>query len=760
MGGEKIPQTPCRAISLASMRAAMDRLERFVTRRRRLVLGVWIVLVVAAVPFAAQQTKHLTAGGFEVPGSGSQAVSEALKRFPGVQTEPLILVFDNSKKDASALAASVDKATQQVQGIDNVGVSPKAAAAAKAAGDQPIVLLALDVKGGADSAVDAAVDLRKNLHIKDNGNLALPVHLVGQQALWAGLQDVSKKDLEKAEFAGFPVVFIILLAVFGSLAAALLPFSLGVAAVVLTGAAVYFLSQTLQMSVFVTNIASMLGIGVAVDYSLFILSRYREELHNGGDPDTARATAMRTSGLAVFVSGVTVVISLAGLFLIDSKTMRSMAIGAIVVVAIAVLAAMTLLPVLIKMLGTRVYEPGRGVSWVRGKLSGLRPARAQDDRPPFWDRWTARLMRRPVLFATLATAALLVIAIPALSLKWGTAALGQLPKDNETRIGFEQAAQAAGPGALGPVLVVADGGDSAPNAAAVEKYRAAVQQLPGVAAVSKPTTSSDGHAVLINVTPKDGPESDEAAVLVKRLRAPAGPASTLPGVDVNVGGAAAQNHDFSDLISGSLWKILLFVLAFSYVVLLIVLRSVLLPLKAVIMNVLSVAAAYGVLVVVFQYGWTDSIIGFDHLGYVNALTPPLLLAIVFGLSMDYEVFLLSRIRERYQATGDNRLAVSQGLAASAKTISSAAIIMVAVFAIFALTGLPQVKEIGVGLGVAIFLDATLVRLVLVPATMELMGKWNWWLPGFLDRILPDMDFESSSEPVVEHTDAEPPLVTT
>jgi RND superfamily putative drug exporter len=369
-------------------------------------------------------------------------------------------------------------------------------------------------------------------------------------------------------------------------------------------------------------------------------------------------------------------------------------------------------------------------------------------------------MSRPVLFATLATAALLVIAIPALSLKWGTAALGQLPKDNETRIGFEQAAQAAGPGALGPVLVVADGGNKAPDAAAVGKYRQAVQALPGVAAVSKPTTSSDGHAVLIDVTPKNGPESDEAAVLVKRLRAAGGPNSTLPGVDVSVGGAAAQNHDFSDLISGSLWKILLFVLAFSYVVLLIVLRSVLLPLKAVIMNVLSVAAAYGVLVMVFQYGWIDSLIGFDHLGYVNALTPPLLLAIVFGLSMDYEVFLLSRIRERYQATGDNRLAVSQGLAASAKTISSAAIIMVAVFAIFALTGLPQVKEIGVGLGVAIALDATLVRLVLVPATMELMGKWNWWLPEWLGRILPDMDFESSPEPEVEHVDTEPPLVTT
>ena len=596
------------------MRAAMDRLERFVTRRRRLVLGVWIVLVVAAVPFAAQQTKHLTAGGFEVPGSGSQAVSEALKRFPGVQTEPLILVFDNSKKDPAALAAAIDKAQQEVQGIPNVAVSPAAAAAAKAAGDQPIVLLALDVKGGADSAVDAAVDLRKNLHIQDNGNLALPVHLVGQQALWAGLQDVSKKDLEKAEFAGFPVVFIILLAVFGSLAAALLPFSLGVAAVVLTGAAVYFLSQTLQMSVFVTNIASMLGIGVAVDYSLFILSRYREELHGGADPETARATAMRTSGLAVFVSGVTVVISLAGLFLIDSKTMRSMAIGAIVVVAIAVLAAMTLLPVLIKTLGARVYEPGRGVSWVRGKLSGLRPARPHDDRPPFWDRWTARIMRRPVLFASLATATLLIIAIPALSLKWGTAALGQLPKDNETRIGFEQAAQAAGPGALGPVLVVADGGDRAPDAAAVEKYRAAVQQLPGVAAVSKPTTvvrrarRADQRDAQGRPRERRGRGAGQAPARAER------PGDHPAGRRVNVGGAAAQNHDFSDLISGSLWKILLFVLAFSYVVLLFVLRSVLLPLKAVIMNVLSVAAAYGVLVMVFQYGWTDSIIGFDHLG--------------------------------------------------------------------------------------------------------------------------------------------------
>jgi RND superfamily putative drug exporter len=738
----------------------MDGLERFVTTRRRLVLGVWIVLFLCAVPFAAQQTKHLTAGGFEVPGSGSLAVSDALKRFPGVQTEPLILVFDNSKKDPAALSAAIDKASQKIKGIDNVGISPQAAAAAKAAGDQQIVLVALDVNGGADAAVDAAVDLRKNLDIqKGDGNLAVPVHLVGQQALWAALQDVSKEDLEKAEFAGFPVVFIILLAVFGSLAAALLPFSLGLAAVVLTGAGVYFLSQQIEMSVFVTNIASMLGIGVAVDYSLFILARYREELHNGMDAVEARGAAMRTSGLAVTVSGITVLISLGGLFLIDSKTMRSMAIGAIMVVAIAVIAAITLLPVLIALLGKRVYERGTIMSWVSKQWHKIRPERpADDEREPFWTRWTNTLMRRPVLFASLAVAILLIIALPALSLKWGTAALGQLPKDNATRIGFEQAAKAAGPGSLGPVLVVADAGNGKVDPAAVDQFRQEAQKTPGVAKVAEAVTSKDGHAVLVTVIPTAGPESDDAAVLVKRLRDPSGPAAALKGATVSVGGAAAQNHDFSDLISGSLWKILVFVLLFSYIVLFFLLRSVLLPLKAVIMNLLSVAAAYGVLVMVFQYGWFDSIIGFDHLGYVNALTPPLLLAIVFGLSMDYEVFLLSRIKERYHATGDNRTAVAEGLAASAKTISSAAIIMVAVFSIFALTGLPQVKEIGVGLAVAIFLDATLVRLVLVPATMELMGKWNWWLPAPFDRWLPEIDFESGETPVEPATDK--PLVTT
>jgi RND superfamily putative drug exporter len=461
---------------------------------------------------------------------------------------------------------------------------------------------------------------------------------------------------------------------------------------------------------------------------------------------------MRTSGLAVAFSGVTVLISLAGLFLIDSKTMRSMAVGAMVVVAIAVLGATTLLPALISRFGNRLSERGRIMNWVSAKLSPLK--RAPDpSRAPFWTRWTNRLMDRPALYAILATAVMLLIAVPALSLKWGTGAVDQLPKDQETVVGGRLAAQQTGqPGAGGPVQVVLDFGAKPADRGAAQSFAAAVKQDPGVATVDPPKISRDGHLAFVNVVSKSDPESDTTYSLVKRLRA-----KSVPGAQVNVGGAAAQDHDFTDLISGSLWKVALFVMIFSYLVLLVVLRSVVLPLKAIVMNLLSVGAAYGVLVMVFQYGWLDSIIGFDHLGYVNALTPPLLLAIVFGLSMDYEVFLLSRIKERYNETGDNRAAVAGGLADSAKTISSAAVIMVAVFAVFALTGLPQVKEIGVGLAAAIFLDATIVRLILVPSTMELMGNVNWWLPKWLDRILPDVDFESSG-PKEPSREAEAALV--
>ncbi|HEY6780841.1 MAG TPA: MMPL family transporter, partial [Thermoleophilaceae bacterium] len=586
-------------------------------------------------------------------------------------------------------------------------------------------------------------------------------YLVGQTALWAGMQDLSKKDLETAEGTGFPIVLLILLGVFGSLAAAALPLLLGFASVMITGAGIFFLSQAMDMSVFVTNVASMIGIGVAVDYSLFVLARYREEVLAGSEPAAARRTALRTSGLAVVFSGVTVMVSMAGLFLVPSTTIRSMALGAIVVVAVSILAATTLLPVLMRLFGRRVYQRGRIATTAGVWLQNLRniprrrgSTRPGAERPDFWQRWTDRVMGRPLLAAGASAGVLLVLAIPALSLTFGDGALRQFPKTDDTVVGAELAAKKLGAGAAAPTQVLAefDSGTTASpaNRVALNRYERELRSDPEVADVGRPQPSRDGAAALITVAPRHDAESPQARALIERMD---GGGSLRRVAHVEVGGATAFNEDFKNLVSGSMWKILLFVMVFSYLVLFLLLRSVLLPLKAVVVNLLSVGAAYGVLVAIFQWGWIDGFLGFESLGYINTMTPPLLLAIVFGLSMDYEVFLLSRIRERYDATGDTNLAVAQGLRQSAVTISSAALIMVAVFAVFAGTGVPSIKEIGVGLSVAIALDATLVRLVLVPATMRLMGRWNWWLPRPLARVLPRASFEASGAGAPERAPA-------
>jgi RND superfamily putative drug exporter len=737
------------------MQSAMDRLAHFLERRRWLFLAAWLLLILAALPFAARQTEHLTSGGFEVPGSQSQVVDANIDRFEGAQREHLAVVLARKPgADAASVGSEVDRVGRIADRLPHVALSERTAVAAKRdAASASITVVPLDVDGNQDESADMAVDFRDELGTEVRGGVE--PHLVGQQALWAGMQDLTKEDLESAERIGFPIVLVILLAVFGSLAAAALPLALGFASVMITGAIIFILSQLTPMSVFVTNIASMIGIGVAVDYSLFVLARYREEIRGGAGREEARRLALRTSGLAVTFSGITVILSLAGLWLVDSTTIRSMAMGAIIVVAISILAAVTFLPVLMNLLGKRAYARGRlgvlaGLLWRMARTRRRRPGSTRQERVGFWERWTAAVTRRPWISAIAAAAVLLALAVPALSLEFGNGALRQFPEGHETRVGAELAAQRTGPGATGPTQVIAElrsgrATDGA-NREALSSYARALRRDPGVVRVSPPQPSRDGRAALITVIPRHDPESPQARELMERLRADAGPLTGAAAIQV--GGATAFNQDFIDLISGSMWKILLFVLVFSYLVLFLLLRSVFLPLKAVLMNLLSVAAAYGVLVMVFQYGWFDGLLNYDSLGYVNAMTLPFLLAIVFGLSMDYEVFLLSRIRERYDATGDARGSVAEGLRASAGTISSAALIMVAVFAVFAGTGTPSIKEIGVGMSVAIALDATLVRLILVPSTMEIMGRWNWWLPKRLDRALPHAGFESS-QPAVD-----------
>jgi uncharacterized membrane protein YdfJ with MMPL/SSD domain len=407
------------------------------------------------------------------------------------------------------------------------------------------------------------------------------------------------------------------------------------------------------------------------------------------------------------------------------------------------------------VLGHRVEAGGRvwSVMLFARRVTVGRFRRQGSSRPGadgFWQRWTNRVMRRPVVSVVAVSAVLLTLAIPVLSMETGTGALDQFPDDHDVVTGAKLATEATG-GATNPVEVLAEyhsGNLSQPaNRAATDELVGDLRSEPQIARVEPPQPAA-GQA-LITAISKAPSDSDASYALVNRLRDEVIPASTLAErADVAVGGESARIIDVRNQIDGSMWKIVLFVLAFSYLVLLLMLRSVLLPLKAILMNLLSIGAAYGVLVIVFQWGWLDGFLGFESSGAIDTLTPPLVLAVVFGLSMDYEVFLLSRIRERYDAHGDNRRAVAEGLSSSARTISSAALIMTSVFAVFVLTGVPSIKELGLGNAVAIALDATLVRLILVPAAMQLMGRWNWWLPGWLDRILPDLNVEgdSSSEP--------------
>jgi RND superfamily putative drug exporter len=734
----------------------MERLAGFLARRRWFVIGAWVVVLVASLPLAAKQTENLTGGGFSVPGSQSAEVEKALEsEYDGARDGAITVVLEPSGGAVSAADAdaSIARIEAAVAEVEDLSFPPGAAAEAEralTAGE--VAAVPLETTLAVDEQSDAATDLRETIAPGVQAGGVTP-YLAGQPAAWAGLQELSKEDLEKAETIGFPIVALILLAVFGSLAAASLPLALGFVSVVLTGAVIFLLSQQMEMSVFVTNMASMIGIGVAVDYSLFILARFREEVRAGHGAAHARSEALATSGLAVTFSGVAVVISLAGLWMVDNQTLRSMALGAMVVVAISILTAVVLLPALIRVLGHRVEAGGavwslilffRRSVWHRRR----RPGASRGDDGTFWERWTKRVMARPWLSVCAAAAVLLTLAIPVLSMETGTGALDQFPDDHDVVVANELAAEVTGGGA-NPVDVLArfDSGDlgDAANADAAAELAGEIRRDPDVASVAEPVPG-DG-STLIAATPRGTSDSDSSTALVERLRTEIVPASELAArAEVEVGGEAARIVDIRDQIGGSMWRIVAFILGFSFLVLMVMLRSLILPLKAILMNLLSIGAAYGVLVAVFQWGWLDGFLGFQSTGAIDTLSPPLILAVVFGLSMDYEVFLLSRIRERYEAHGDNTRAVAEGLASSARTISSAALIMTSVFAVFVLTGVPSIKELGMGNAVAIALDATLVRLILVPAAMQLMGSWNWWLPAWLDRLLPDLGFEGKRDP--------------
>ncbi|WP_156689261.1 MMPL family transporter [Mycobacterium sp. Marseille-P9652] len=718
----------------------MMRLSRSLRRYRWLVFAGWLLALVPAVYLAMTQSGNLTGGGFEVAGSQSLAVHDQLEDLYHDQgASSLALVAaprpDATYQDMTDAVAQLRQIAGEFPGITEVPNPTQRPPQP----DRPYVLsLKLDARNAGTS--DVAKQLQKKIGVNGDqpGQTAdgrVRLYVIGQGALSAAAAQNTKHDIAAAEKWNLPIILVVLLAVFGSLAAAAIPLALGVCTVVVTMGLVYLLSEFTTMSVFVTSTVSMFGIALAVDYSLFILMRFREELRTGRDHHDAVDAAMATSGLAVVLSGMTVVASLTGIYLINTPALKSMATGAILAVAVAMLTSATLTPAVLATFGRAAAKRSALLHWSR---------RPESTQSRFWNRWIGWVMHRPWISALAAAAVLLVMALPTSSMVLGNSLLRQFDSAHQIRAGVGAAAQALGPGALGPVSVLItfpDGGAASPeHAQTVGAIRQRMTQAPEIASVSPPQFAEDNGSALLSAVLKVDPEDMRARETVGWLRTELPKIPDAGTARVDVGGPTALIKDFDDRVSQTEPLVLAFVALIAFVMLLISIHSVFLALKGVLMTLLSVAAAYGSLVMVFQWGWLQNL-GFAHITSIDSTVPPLVLAMTFGLSMDYEIFLLTRIRERFLHSGNTRDAVAYGVSTSARTITSAALIMIAVFIGFAFAGMPLVAEIGVACAVAIAVDATVVRLVLVPALMAMFAQWNWWIPGWLSRVLPSVDFD-------------------
>jgi len=609
---------------------------------------------------------------------------------------------------------------------------------------------------------------------------AIEPDVTGAQIEYGG-EVFAEFEAPTSEVLGLAFAIVILIFAFGSVLAMGLPIGTafgGIAAGVLV---VTLVSNLLTMPDFATTLGVMIGLGVGIDYALFIVTRYREARHNGRDCAAATAEAVDTAGRAVLFAGTTVVISLLGMLIMGVSFMNGMAVGASITVLFTMIASVTLLPALLGFVGERVeVTRWRGVIaaglvalalvgvglkqnalLVAAPVGGLvllvgsfipslkRPLPTRRVKPmtetlPYkWSRW---VQRRPWLSLVIGVGVLGALTLPVLGLRLGFADEGNYPSDTTTRRAYDLLAQGFGPGFNGPLTLVA-AVDSPEQLAAAQTLSDVLATTPGVVSVSPavPNDAAAPTAVLWNLYPTGSPQSAEAADLVERLREDVVPSVVgESGLDVKVTGSVAVNVDFSSYLADRLPVFFAVVLLLSFVLLMAVFRSLLVPLKAVLMNLLSIGAAYGAVVAVFQWGWGASLIGLGGSAPIDPWLPVMMFAIVFGLSMDYEVFLLSRVKEEYDRTGDNELAVADGLAKTARVITAAAAIMVFVFGSFVLDPTRSIKMFGFGLAVAVFLDATVVRMLLVPATMELLGDRNWWLPRWLNRVLPKIDVEGSS----------------
>jgi putative drug exporter of the RND superfamily len=718
----------------------LERLARWCYRHRWRTVVLWIVALVGSIALVNVAGGDYTAE-FSLPGSESQKAFDLLEeKFPARSGDTATIVFD---AQAGVTNSEVQQAMSQV--------FARVAQLDHVAG----VTSPYSQEGAQQISADGRIAFADVQFDVGTGEIPLKVIQdlirIGDSAEFRGLRvefgggPIAQAQFEPpggAESVGFLAAVVILLITFGSVLAMFLPLVTAGIGIGIGLSLILLFANFINVPNFTPQVASMIGIGVGIDYSLFIVTRYRQHLHEGMDPERAIALAMTTSGRAVVFAGIIVVISFLGILLMGFPFVEGIAVGGAAAVAVTMVAAITLLPALIGFVGRNIDKL---------HIPRLRKIETTG-RQSFWFRWSRVIQRRPWTTGLVGLAVLVTLTIPLFSIRLGLADAGNDPQHLTTRRAYDLLSRGFGPGFNGP-LILATELSGPQDLQTLSSVARAVESSPGVAFVSPPIPNAQVSptAAIVTVYPTTSPQSEATEDLVRRLRDDIIPRTTgAGGPDILVGGFTAAGVDFTMLSGQRLPLLIGAVIAVSFLLLLVVFRSIVVPLKAAIMNLLSIGAAYGVIVAVFQWGWLGGLVGIGKPGPFEAWAPMMLFTILFGLSMDYEIFLLSRIREEYVRTRDNNLSVANGVATTGRVITAAAAIMIAVFLSFVLGfDIRQIKLVGLGLAAAVLVDATIVRMVLVPATMELLGNANWWLPKWLARVVPKISVEREAETVVE-----------
>jgi putative drug exporter of the RND superfamily len=710
------------------MTRLLASLAEIACRRRGTVVLVWIAAMVVTIGLGSALAGEYNAD-YDTPGSESEAAGNLTEReFEGYSGQEIYVAWkDEAGADSPAARERVNAFLDEAKQVDHVAEETPIRISEDGtigATTLPLTVPGWDVpKEDGEKLIDAA---------EANSGDGLEIKL-GGDPIYAAQESTSPEGI------GFLGGAIVLLIAFGSIIATGLPLAIALVGLGITsGGLILLLANVIDVPDWTTAVSGLIGIGVGIDYALLVLTRFRSAMAQGKTTHDAIVEANTTAGRSVIIAGSTVVIAVLGLFLTGLPYMYGVAISASLAVLVVMVAAVTLLPALLAYLGPRVNK-------LRIPFLG-RTLKAEGDSHSPAARWSHAVQRRPWLAAIIAAAILLALAAPGLGMRLGFPDAGNDPPDTMTRQAYDLNTEGFGPGTNGPLVIALE----LPDQAAESEVDAFVTRLngeEGVEFVADPVINQDGTAAIVNVIPSSSPQDEETQDLVKRLREEAVPAQLGgTGITAHIGGVTAALEDQSEYITDRMPLFIAGIVGLSFLLLLVAFHSPLISLKAAIMNLLSVTAAYGVMTLFAQGGGLSALIGIDHEVPIAPFLPVMMFAILFGLSMDYEVFLISRIREEYLKDGNTSRAVADGLAKTARVITAAAAVMVVVFLAFLAAPDVFLKLFGIGLAAAIFLDATLVRMVLVPAVMQILGDRNWWIPDWLERILPRLDVERRAAP--------------